>query len=743
MWGESRSSASPASIRPYFEALLLLLLATGFLTLVATGRLGWIWIGLGAAGLLVRGGLLARGIHPRLPAHWVSIATLLYILFFAADLMLLGSSFIAACVHLVLFAALVKLFAAERSRDYLYLCILAFLEVLAATTLTVGAGFLVFFALFLLLLVATFVAYEMFRGEQAGGERTRVDHHFSTRRIRRGLAGISITMALAIGVVGASLFFLLPRLSFQYWNPLLSRNAISGFSNDVHLGEVRNLEESNQVVMHIGLLGPEASMPAMRNLAQRILWRGRVLNRFHGDRWLDTARPYIATTNFGRLTFPAVLYPGKRTQLLQYRIMMEPIGADVLFLAPGTRALMTPLRDLVIDSGQTIAPMDLAPLGAGTGGLSYTAVSDVGLPPAAILRHAGNRYPRPIRRRYLQLPRSLDPRIARLAQTIVTSSRPNAWDRMQALKRYLRTHYRYTLNGLPGGRDPLADFLLVDHAGDCEYFASALAILGRTLGIPTRVVTGFITGPYNHLSHEYLIRGREAHAWVEVYFPPPPRTGMDTGIWVPFDATPPTAESGFTGPWGRLQLLFDAAQTFWQDWVINYDFSHQVRLALQLRRDWVSQRHHLFSSLRDQALSWRHRLAIWWRHPHPGAARWRWFLGWLALLAALFGVRPLWRRLRSANRDYPIFQEWERRQATAYYRRLQAVLRRAGYARPPSCTAPELAELVRETQVQPALDEFMQDYEAVRFGNHAGRLQLLPQRLRIIRKLLRAPAVAR
>ncbi len=739
MQGGGGPGAAPATIRPYFEALLLLLLASGFLTLAATGRLGWVWIGLGAGAMLLRGGLLARGVRPQVPARWLNLATLLYILFFAADLLLLGSSFIAASVHLVIFVAIFKLFSAERSRDYLYLCVLAFLEVLAATTLTVAAGFLIFFALFLLLLVATFVAYEMMRGEQAGGERARVGQHFSTRRVRRGLAGISLAMALAIGILGASLFFLLPRLSFQYWNPLMAHNAISGFSNEVALGEVRNLQQSDQVVMHIRLLGPRADSAAELASARSILWRGRALNRFQGDRWLDTARPFVASTSFGRLSFPARQYPGKPVQLMQYRVMMEPLGTGVLFLAPGVRAVLSPLKYLVVDSGQTIAPMSLN-LDTGTGGLAYTAISDLGRPPAAVLRRAGRRYPARIRRRYLQLPPALDPQIPSLARRITARGPADAWDRIQALRHYLRSHYRYTLRGLPAGRDPLANFLFSSRAGDCEYFASALAILGRTLGIPTRVVTGFATGPYNRLSQEFLIRGRDAHAWVEAYFPQPSRFAANPGLWIPLDATPPSSAPAFTGAWGRMQLLLDAAQTFWQDWIINYDFSHQVRLALQLRHQWSSRREVLFGSLRNWAGAWRRRLAAWWRHPSRGRSlHLLWLPGWLALALALGYAVHLFRR-RYPVRGGGARPAWERRQATAYYRRLQTLLRRAGYARTPALTASELAGLVRGARLQPAVTGFVHDYEAVRFGHDPSRLAALPRQLHEIHRLLRNPA---
>ncbi|PYV16326.1 MAG: hypothetical protein DMG21_12045, partial [Acidobacteria bacterium] len=107
-------------------------------------------------------------------------------------------------------------------------------------------------------------------------------------------------------------------------------------------------------------------------------------------------------------------------------------------------------------------------------------------------------------------------------------------------------------------------------AGYCEYFAAAMAVMLRTVGIPTRIVNGFQTGVYNALGHDYVVRARDAHSWVEVYF-----NGFG---WIPFDPTPPDPnETG--AAWGALDDYLDAASLFWSEWIINYDFSRQVELA--------------------------------------------------------------------------------------------------------------------------------------------------------------------
>ncbi len=118
--------------------------------------------------------------------------------------------------------------------------------------------------------------------------------------------------------------------------------------------------------------------------------------------------------------------------------------------------------------------------------------------------------------------------------------------------------------------DPLADFLFVRKQGHCEYFASSMAIVLRTLRIPSRVVNGFRTSEFNDLTEKYVIRASSAHSWVEAYFP-----GQG---WVSFDPTPASPLTDTTG-WGRALLYLDAAASFWREWVVDYDANHQRALG--------------------------------------------------------------------------------------------------------------------------------------------------------------------
>ena len=192
---------------------------------------------------------------------------------------------------------------------------------------------------------------------------------------------------------------------------------------------------------------------------------------------------------------------------------------------------------------------------------------------------------------YLKLP-PLDVRISKLAEEI-TAQAPSNYDKAVAVERYLSTHFGYTLE-LPSSvpQDPLANFLFERKRGHCEYFASSMAVMLRSLRIPSRIVTGFRGGEYNDLTGQYVVRASDAHSWVEAYFP-------GSG-WISFDPTPAGSLPARTG-WSRMELYVDAAASFWREWIINYDVNHQRTLGkdaatssrqfLDEVRRWIGRQH--------------------------------------------------------------------------------------------------------------------------------------------------------
>lgn len=711
-------------LRRYFEGLFLLLVATGFATLASTARLGWPVVMAASTAYLLRAWWFWRGRQPRLPPRWLPTGWLLYLPVFFLDGLFLSHGFVPATLHLVVLAGAVQTYALRTERDYLTLGLLALLEVLAAALLTVSGAFLALFVLFLVLLIATLVAHEMMQSQAASGGFAPVPNPSGPAALghklarlpapsqspRRGWLGslLRFSLLLSLGVVsaGAAIFFLLPRTAAGSWasRPL---TALSGFSDQVELGDIAQLQRNNQPVMHIRITQADASVTP--EMFQQIPWRGRGLTYFDGRTWSSPDSAVIFSTNAGRLEVNRPAW-NMAPEIVHYQVTLEPIGSPVLFFPPRLLRASTHMPVLAWER----ATATLSSLGAGFAGISYAGISDLAQPTPSQLRQApaiDSALVKAALRADLQLPSGMDPRVRALAHAVVAHVPADNWDRMQALSDYLQNHYQYTLQNLPQGSDPLSAFLFDQPAGDCEYFASALAVMARTLGIPTRVVNGFVLGSYNPISGEYLVRGSDAHTWVEAYFPP--GQPMQRGSWISFDATP-AATGPEAGLWPQAGMMLDAISSFWQEWIVNYDWIQQASLARLLQQDLHGAAAGIWQSGRSSSL--RH-----WPHPAPEHLP-SWAVGGLlALLTSLaWGVHL---RLRGRGWRWggrPSADEVAIRQAQRAYRRFQRYLHRAGVPHRVAETAPELLAAVNachpNTMLANAALDFVAAYHAARFG---------------------------
>jgi hypothetical protein len=187
---------------------------------------------------------------------------------------------------------------------------------------------------------------------------------------------------------------------------------------------------------------------------------------------------------------------------------------------------------------------------------------------------------------------SISPEVRTLAlQIIGTEERPER--RAQRIEQYLLSNFRYVPNSASLGRTMSLDqFLLRDHAGNCEYFAAGMVVLLNAVDVPARIAGGFYGGRFNPLTGYYAIRREDAHAWTEVW---------DGTKWVTFDATPaalrPGTESAST--WrAYLAAVGDSMTYFWDRYILTFGLSDQISLAEEL-----------ISWTRDTVASTRERVA--------------------------------------------------------------------------------------------------------------------------------------
>src|SRR5580693_7391679 len=204
----------PTAVQRYFEVALYLLVLCGFVTLVSTGALDLPTILLVSAAIAFRGYLLVTRRTLLIPESWTTTLTLAYVAFYLADYFVFSGLFVTATVHLVLFVMVVRLFSAKRDRDYYFLAILSFLMVLAAAVLTVDSTFLLAFAAFMLVAVATCILMEMRRAAAKATVRANSSgDELAHKQMAFSLAGASPLLALLIMLGATAIFFVLPRVS--------------------------------------------------------------------------------------------------------------------------------------------------------------------------------------------------------------------------------------------------------------------------------------------------------------------------------------------------------------------------------------------------------------------------------------------------------------------------------------------------------------------------------------------------
>lgn len=742
------TAANPAAralpAERFFRVSLSLLVLSSILTLASTQKLDGFTSLVAPLAALYKGYRWWHGRPAELSHRAATWCLVAYLGFFPVDALFLSRFFLAsssspplfvlllAVVHFLIVAMLIRFYSAASDRDALFLSMLAFAAILATAILTVDTVFLTLFFFFLLSGVSTLIGMELRRGAVGAVSPAPVRPE-TERNLNRALSLAALGVAVGTILLGGAFFFFFPRFNAGYLGRVsFSPSLMTGFTEDVGLGQIGEIKKSSAVVMRV-----ETGKPVGY---EWLRWRGIALTTFDGRRWSSGALSPQRLPPGADGWIHAPQTAQKRNtlgQTIRYTVFLEPVATDAIFVpgrflslqgnfsggAPNSLAAFE-RNYLVTDTTETLKnPFR-----------NFAAVRYVGisrLPPrdAAKLRAAGTGYSTGITSTYLQLPARLDRRIPELAREITKNS-PTPFDKALRIESYLRSSYAYTLNltGKPG-QDPLAHFLFEARAGHCEYFASAMAIMLRALGIPSREVNGFLPGEYNDLAGDYIVRARDAHSWVEVYFP-------GEG-WQVFDPTPASIENG-SGFLTRLGLYIDWMQITWNEWVIGYDFAHQVALAQSLERS---------------SKNWGESARAWFERKQQGGKRWlkSWqirhgTLGYLlpmALVLLLLALRykvpaELLRRVRLFVRIHAAKSgSSDPRLASKLYAELLRILARRGWLRRETQTPLEFAAAVKLPQLAPAVEEFTQLYVHARFGGAPCETTRLGQLLKQVRAALR------
>jgi transglutaminase-like putative cysteine protease len=639
---------------------------------------------------------------------------------------IIGESAFALGLEFVAFLQISRLFNRHTAREYQQIAVLAFLHLIAGTVLSTELSYAFVFLGFVIV-TPWMLALSHLRREIEGNypEEPSKDRRAvanvsrvlaSRRVVGSSFLGGTALMAVPIFAMTGALFLLFPRVGLGFLSFGHGRSqAVAGFSDRVELGGFGVIRANSEVVMRI----TEAQQSKVRPLAASYRLRGTSFDTYNGRSW---TRSPIATVYPGRTNelFPITRLPdGHDTSL---SISLEPLREPVVFLPADTVSIFVPMRtasgigrprSIVISEDSEVRYRD-----ADDVGLTYT----VYLAPSrrALPEHETDT------QIYSAVPAHHE-RVAALARTIVGNA-STAFEKTERILHYLRDsgRYRYTLQQPDiGNQQPLDAFLFAAKAGHCEYFSTAMAILLRAVGVPSRNVTGFLGGRYNPYGNYYVLRQGDAHSWVEALIP---------GVgWQTYDPTPPSREA-FGPEEGSLRVLhemIDALRARWTERVVGFDLGAQMKFFRSLSRLVPGSRdpgHQRGLSPTDEAQ------AEW-----SNATRYT-LIAVVALVALLLVARYLRRRAIAATitpRTLPL----ARATARTLYEELDHALARAGHARPSSTTPLEHAQALRAKSFlgAPLVDDITHAYVASRYGDQA----LSPEQIRVLRekiaKLARPP----
>ena len=672
-------------VEQFFHFSLLGLLTSGFLALAGSGSLDVPTILFTSSGLLLRLLLLTGLVRLSLDPRWTAAVTVLYIGFYPLDILYVSSEFIPATIHLICFLAVVRILTAETSRDYFFVKVIAFLELLAATLLSTGLNFFAFLILFITFGVATFCGSEIRRSSRLPKRRV-----VGMRRFHGRLAAITAGITFAVILMTGGLFFLLPRTARAAFRSMVSeRYHLPGFSSEITLGQIGELKQQSTPVMHVRIQSPNERLG--------LKWRGSALGQFDGSRWYNPPAPPERVRILSGLTQLASDAQRRRAgPRISYEVRIGPIDSDALFFAGVPEFVQIEDMSLLLrGAGETYRAL------GSSEGRQYAASSHR---PEAGPDVEGDveELPQQTFNEHLLLPASTDRRIFQLAHEKGTGASP--LERARSIEKYLRTSFGYTTE-LPQehSNDPLADFLFVRRKGHCEYFASAMAVMLRGIHIPSRVVTGFQSGVYNPMTGWQVIRASDAHSWVEAWLP-----GRG---WTTFDPTPPdtNAGRGLGAVWSQAMLYLDAAETLWRQWIVDYNLEQQLGLVARVeRRTRMLNRAVRFDGLADSG----NRLI-------EAGKRWiGYFVSAVGIAICLFFfVPPAWKLLSHRLHAARISKgQVAASDAAVLYSRMLDVLRRRGVEKPAWLTPGEFARSVPPSPASPIVEQITAAYHDLRYG---------------------------
>lgn len=443
------------------------------------------------------------------------------VLYFGSQLSL--DNLVGPLSNLLLVLLGIKFLEEKKPRDMYQILLLSLLCISLATLHNLSLSFLLFLLVFSFLSITSLVFINSYRQSQKDYQRAEVFFYYSK---------VSLALFISVFLFAIPLFVGLPRSQFPILDLFGRGEGLkTGIAREVSLGKVGEIQQDNTLAFRVYGLSQGLKDP---------YWRVQVFDTYEKGRWVNNLK--------GSQAMP------KGTGNAQYTVVLEPHYDDYL------PALDYPYSLSSLEGIK--AQVFVAPGGVFRASTSinrpvrYTA-SSVFEPP----NWEEDLEP------YLEVPKDVPKGIRSLAEELSRNAKTDE-EKLKRVIEHFSKGYSYSLKLEKFEGDPLEYFLLVSKRGNCEYYASATALLLRLMGVPARVVGGFKGAIWNNYGNYYIITNSMAHVWVEAYI---------NGKWVRVDTTPPY-QSPALRRISTFSLIMDSIVSFWYSNVVGFSAEKQISL---------------------------------------------------------------------------------------------------------------------------------------------------------------------
>ena len=445
---------------------------------------------------------------------------------------------IESLAYLLLFMEGVKLLGPKANRDIIQLIFLGLFNILLGAVFTIDLifliGVIVYFA-------GASLALGLINVISTAGDIT------ISRREAQHFLGVLFSVPILSFALAAFFFVIMPRTAYVFFEAnLAGRSFASGVPDKVKLGDVSDELTSERPVFRVNVNS--------RLKETELYWRGITYDYFDGVKWESTL-PTIRVQQ--RIIWFEADQIG--SEVSQW-ILLDPLTTSVIFALDHPFYFEIPFSPayVSVDGRFVSADADFSKR------VFYKAYSIEG---PIVEKNIDSSL-------YLQVPEKLYPTLKTLADSLAKGLTPaKAAARIEG---YFRQNFKYSLKTDFGDENRILEFLRKKE-GYCEYFATAMALMMRCLGIPARTVGGFKGGDWNEYGHYYIVREKHAHLWVEVY--------VDS-MWMRFDPTPYKPESYRVSTlkkiYKKIQNYLDYLRIRWYGNVVNYTFQRQRDLFISI-----------------------------------------------------------------------------------------------------------------------------------------------------------------